>query len=62
MPWPLPTFFAPAGSKGGPPAEAVLATAAFATAGVEDATGAAADDGTLSDEFPNTKPQPVLPA
>ena len=28
MPCPFPTFFAPAGSKAGPPAEAVLATAA----------------------------------
>ena len=53
-PWPLPTFFTPAGSKAGPP-----------FAGVEEAplllgaTGAGAGAG---EEEPETKPQPVLPA
>lgn len=61
MPWPFPTFFAPAGSKAGPPADAVLATL-FTTAGAEDVAGAEAAEETLPDELPETKPQPVLPA
>ena len=50
--FPLPTFFAPAGSKAGPPAEAVPATAAAATLGLDDA----ADDDPVE-----PKPQPVFP-
>jgi hypothetical protein len=53
--FPLPTFFAPAGSKAGPPAEAVPATAAAATLGVDAAAAAAADDPV------EPKPQPVFP-
>jgi hypothetical protein len=54
IPFPLPTFFAPAGSKAGPPAEAVPATATAATLGLDDNTGAAADP-------VEPKPQPVFP-
>lgn len=50
--FPFPTFFAPAGSKAGPPAEAVLATETAATLGFE----AAADD-----EPVEPKPHPVFP-
>jgi hypothetical protein len=53
IPLPLPTFFAPAGSKGGPPAEAVPATAAAATA--------MADDAGAEDVPVEPKPQPVFP-
>jgi hypothetical protein len=61
-PAPFPTFLAPAGSKAGPPADAVPATAFFAAAGAEDAAGAETAEDTLPDELPDTKPQPVLPA
>ena len=62
VPTPFPTFLVPAGSKAGPPAEAVLETALFATAGVDEATETAATEATFPDEEPDTNPQPVLPA
>ena len=62
VPTPFPTFLVPAGSKAGPPADAVLETALFATAGVDEAAGAATTEATLPDEEPETNPQPVLPA
>lgn len=53
----LPTFFTPAGSKAGPPFEAVEATV-VAVAG----DAAAAVDTKGEEAPPDTKPQPVFPA
>jgi len=54
MPFPFPTFFAPAGSNAGPPADAVLATDTAATLGL--AATAATEDVPVE-----PKPQPVFP-
>jgi len=53
-PLPFPTFLVPAGSKAGPPLEAVAGAAA-----VGDAAAAGADD--AGEEDPPPKPQPVFP-
>ena len=54
-PFPLPTFFTPAGSNGGPP----CAGAPAATAGGGGGGAATVGGGTAA---PDPKPQPVLPA
>jgi hypothetical protein len=54
VPIPFPTFFAPAGSKAGPPAALVPATTAGAAETLEL-------DDTAEEEPVEPKPQPVFP-